>query len=184
MLYTCDCSVSELPHLSNITLHRHIDVHAYRDIQLLGISDVSQWGYAATVYLRVVNSLGIIQVYFIFRRGIPSNIYCDNGTNNVGAAHQIKALFIEHLFLIAVTTRVFYQWHFNPPAAPHFGELWEAAIKSTKNHFKHTLGTQILTYEKLHTIFTRIEGVLNSRPKPLTPLSSNPHDLCGHFLIG
>ncbi|KAF0709911.1 Uncharacterized protein FWK35_00027890 [Aphis craccivora] len=45
---------------------------------------------------------------------------------------------------------------------------------------------QVLTYEEFHTLITRIEGILNSRP--ITPISSDPHDLNaltpGHFLIG
>lgn len=70
--------------------------------------------------------------------------------------------------------------------APHFDGLWEADIKSTKFHLTHVVGNQILTFEELNTLVIRIEGILNSRP--LTPLSTDPHDLCaltsGHFLIG
>lgn len=69
---------------------------------------------------------------------------------------------------------------------PHFGGLRETAIKSTKSHLKYVIGTQILTIEEFQTLVTRIEGILNSRP--LTPISSDPNDLCaltpGHFLIG
>jgi len=61
-------------------------------------------------------------------------------------------------------TRVPCQWKFNPPAAPHFGGIWEAAIKSTKLHLKKVTGTQVYTLEELMTLIIRIEGVLNSRP--------------------
>ncbi|XP_022160656.1 uncharacterized protein LOC111026815 [Myzus persicae] len=85
-----------------------------------------------------------------------------------------------------LSSRIECNWHFNPPAAPHFGGLWEAAIKSIKFHLKLVIGTQILTYEEFQTVVTRVEGVLNSRP--LTPASTDPHDLDaltpGHFLIG
>ncbi|KAF0705087.1 Integrase catalytic domain-containing protein, partial [Aphis craccivora] len=53
------------------------------------------------------------------------------------------------------------RWHFNPPAAPHFGGLWEAAVKSMKTHFKRVIGTQLLTFEEMCTITQRIESILN-----------------------
>uniref|UniRef100_A0A2S2QM19 Integrase zinc-binding domain-containing protein n=1 Tax=Sipha flava TaxID=143950 RepID=A0A2S2QM19_9HEMI len=78
-----------------------------------------------------------------------------------------------------------------PQAAPHFGGLWEAAIKSAKTHLKRVIGTQILTMEEMMTLTVSIEGILNSRP--LTTLSikkiySSSNDSTsltpGNFLIG
>lgn len=123
---------------------------------------------------------------FVARRGIPSNIYSDCGTNYVGAARQLKALFDDPDLRMQASNRVASTWHFNPPAAPHFGGLWEAAIKSSKHHLRHVIGDQIFTIEELTTLVARVEGILNSRP--LTQISSDPNDLCpltpGHFLIG
>lgn len=48
-----DQFMSELPAISYIVLPRHIDVSIYKEIQLLGFSDASQVGYAATSFLRV-----------------------------------------------------------------------------------------------------------------------------------
>lgn len=67
------------------------------------------------------------------------------------------------------------RWHFIPPRSPHFGGLWESAIKSIKHHLFRVLGNANFTYEELNTILIRVEACLNSRL--LVPLSSEPSDL-------
>ncbi|XP_060846165.1 uncharacterized protein LOC132925818 [Rhopalosiphum padi] len=129
---------------------------------------------------------------FIARRGVCSDIFSDNATNFVGANNRLldlKKIFHseEHLTKIydALSTEGI-RWHFIPPRSPHFGGLWEASIKSIKNHLYRVLGTANLTYDELNTILIRIEAVLNSRP--LTPCYSDPTDTTpltpAHFLIG
>lgn len=143
------------------------------------------------VHLVVVTDLGTDAFLaaldrFVARRGIPSNIYSDCGTNYVGAARQLKSLFSDAKEQDRISSHLACTWHFNPPAAPHFGGIWEAGIKSVKTHLKYVIGQQILTHEEFITLITRIEDILNSRP--ITPASSYPHDLSaltpGHFLIG
>lgn len=128
---------------------------------------------------------------FSSRRGLPSDMYSDNGTYFVGASNEI-----EHDMQLIQTinpqeaakqvTNKSVQWHFIPPAAPHFGGLWEAGVKSTKYHLRRILGNGICTYEEMSTILCQIEGCLNSRP--LCPISADPDDFQiltpGHFLIG
>ena len=59
-------------------------------------------------------------------------------------------------------------WKFNPLAAPHFGGLWEAAVKSTKYHLKRIINDHVLTFIEISTLTCKIEACLNSRP--LTPI--------------
>ena len=78
-------------------------------------------------------------------------------------------------------------WDFIPEHAPHFGGLWEAAVKSFKRHLSRIVGDVKLTFEEMTTTLTQIEACLNSRP--LTPLpTSEDADFevltPGHFIIG
>jgi len=78
------------------------------------------------------------------------------------------------------------EWHFIPLHAPHFGGIWESAVKSAKYHLKRIVGDAALNFEEMYTTLALIETVLNSRP--LTPISNDSNDLSylipGHFLVG
>ncbi|XP_049865132.1 uncharacterized protein LOC126366187 [Pectinophora gossypiella] len=124
---------------------------------------------------------------FISRRGKPNQIYCDNGTNFIGANNELnKVVQLNLRAMQDFTAEEGIKFNFNPPYSPTLGGLWEAGVKSAKFHLKRVLGDLSLTYEELSTLCTQIEAVLNSRP--LTPLTSDPNDLSpltpGHFLIG
>lgn len=127
---------------------------------------------------------------FIGRRGLPEKIYCDNATNFVGASRELREL--RDTMLKEAETLVSYAadkgvgFIFIPPRAPHFGGLWEAAVKSAKGLLVRTVGKAMLTTEELQTVLVEVEAVLNSRP--IAPLSSDPSDgealTPAHLLIG
>lgn len=135
---------------------------------------------------------GFLAAYrrFIGRRGSCSSITSDCGTNFIGADKELQRMFgsasreLKELAKIIANDGT--QWKFNPPATPHFGGKWEAAVKSTKFHLRRVIGDTVLTYEELATLLSQIEAVLNSRP--LCAMSEDPTDLVpltpGHFLIG
>ncbi|KAL7726592.1 hypothetical protein ACLKA6_010457 [Drosophila palustris] len=78
------------------------------------------------------------------------------------------------------------QWKFIPPRAPHFGGLWEAAVKAAKHRLLRGAGNANLTPDELSTHLVDVEALLNSRP--LVADTSDPNDgeviTPGHLLIG
>ena len=79
------------------------------------------------------------------------------------------------------------EWHFIPERTPHFGGLWEAAVRSTKGHLRRIVGDVRLTFEELTTVLAQIEACLNSLP--MVPFDLPDDDgvevlTPGHFLIG
>ena len=129
---------------------------------------------------------------FVARRGKPSVIWSDHGTNFQGAASELKELYAflrdsqtQHSITNFCSTQRI-EWKFIPERAPHFGGLWEAAVKSMKRHLKKVAGNVKLNFEELTTVLAQIEACMNSRP--LTPLPDAEDNIevltPGHFLIG
>lgn len=129
---------------------------------------------------------------FIARRGCPAHIHSDNGKNFQGAKNELRELYqlmqkektSEEIATYCADQGI--QWHMVPPKAPHFGGLWEAAVKIAKKHLHRQLGNAMLSFEDMCTVLAQIEAAMNSRP--LTPLTEDPNDLAvltpAHFLIG
>lgn len=125
---------------------------------------------------------------FISRRGKPQNIYSDNGTTLIVGAHNELSKFLNsnNPYIQSFLADLNINFNFIPPYKPHFGGIWEAAVKSVKTLLRRVLTLTHLNYEELSTCLYQIEAILNSRP--LTPVSTEPSDLTylspAHFLIG
>ncbi|XP_045489818.1 uncharacterized protein LOC111003211 [Pieris rapae] len=123
----------------------------------------------------------------IARRGKPTEIFSDNGTNFVAAARELGSFMKQNKdFIFDFASQNSIIFHFIPAYTPHFGGIWESGVKSAKHHIRRVMRNCHLTFEEILTLFAQVEAILNSRP--LCPLSSSPDDLLtlspGHFLIG
>lgn len=183
--------------------HTGVDFTGYVDVKLnKGRGVKTTKGYVAVficmatkaVHLELVSDMSTSAFMAALkrmssRRGKPFHIYSDNGTNFVGAnrALQSELINLQQLFNNEFTTEINeleIQWHFNAPAWPSAGGLWEAAVKSLKHHLRRVVGDQKLTFEEYSTLLAQLEGCLNSRP--LCALTEDPDDLDyltpSHFL--
>ena len=78
-------------------------------------------------------------------------------------------------------------WSFTPSRAPHFGGLWESAVRLMKQTLKKVIGDQILWADEFTTLLYEAAVICNSRP--LAPMETHPTDgvtplTSGHFLTG
>jgi len=122
------------------------------------------------------------------RRGFPSDIYSDNGTNFRGADKELQNS-IKELDQDSIKSKLGVKginWHFNPPGAPHMGGCWERLIQSVKIALNLTLKERAPKEEVLFTFMLEAENLVNSRP--LTHVSVDPKDpeslTPNHFMIG
>ncbi|XP_033096702.1 uncharacterized protein LOC117100976 [Anneissia japonica] len=142
------------------------------------------------VHLEVAESLeadAFINAFrrFVARRGQPLKMFSDNGTNFVAGERELReALDNMNNSVVedALHTRGC-EWHFNPPAASHFGGVWERLIRSVRKVLHGVLRQQTLTTEVLHTLLTEVESILNSRPLTDLSLDQNHDPLTPNHLL-
>ena len=133
------------------------------------------------VHIEIAHSLdsdGFIMALhrFMARRGKPSKIVSDNGTNFVGAekelADEVKTINSKRLRDEMLMEAI--DWQFIPPHAPHMGGVWERIVKSVKNVLRQLVGNRLLNDEELLTFMAEVEKILNDRP--LTRMGSDARD--------
>ena len=123
---------------------------------------------------------------FINRRGKPTVMLSDCGTNFKGADKELKEnlkdLNQQKVGNFATSNCI--EWRFNPPGSPHMGGAWERLIRSVKHALKVVMKDRIFTDFQLQTLFTEMENILNQRP--LTKVSDDCNDFSAltpnHFL--
>ncbi|XP_062708422.1 uncharacterized protein LOC134288244 [Aedes albopictus] len=163
----------------------------------IGRSLVKRWVALFTcltiraVHLEVVHSLSTEACKmairrFVVRRGAPLEIRSDNGTNFLGASHELQQQIREmNQELSAVFTNAVTKWVFNQPSAPHMGGSWERLVRSIKIAFSSLSTTRNPDDETLLTLMIEAEGIVNSRPLTFVPLESESQAALtpNHFLL-
>ena len=102
---------------------------------------------------------------FISRRGKPSLIKSDRGTNFTAAESELRKSM----------QKFDVDWQFLPAGASHMNGVVERQIRTIRKVFTGLLtDEQRLTDDILATLFCEVEGIVNSRP--LTKVSDDPSD--------
>lgn len=71
---------------------------------------------------------------FIARRGTPAELWSDQGINFKGAEWELREAFESMVSVLQQQlVRQKIKFHFNPPAAPHFGGVREQEVWSVKS---------------------------------------------------
>ena len=148
---------------------------------------IKRWGCVFTclasraIHLEVVHSMSAASFIAAFqrftaRRGRPSRVFSDNGTNMVGGERELREELErwDHGLVDVYMADLRIDWSFNPPYASHRGGAIERMIRSIRKVLLAAVGTQLLTDEQLQTVMCEAERVVNSRP--LTYTSSDPRD--------
>jgi len=109
--------------------------------------------------------------HFICRRGPIRQLRSDQGTNFVGAKHELKAALAEldHERIRAELLQENCDWFtfaMNIPSSSHMGGVWERQIRivrSVLSPLSQNNGLQ-LDDESLRTLMCEAEAIINSRP--------------------
>ena len=99
----------------------------------------------------------------VSRRGLPSIVISDNGTNFVSADRELVA-DLDKEKIQDLTTGKGVKLCLNPPGAPHFNGVYEKMIKAAKRAMKNVLGDADVTDEELASAIVGAEGLIKSRP--------------------
>ena len=83
---------------------------------------------------------------FCSRRGSPSVVFSDNGSNFVVADYEMKKAFQQMLssssiyYIMQYASAHSIDWCFSQSCTPHFGGLWEAGVRAMKGIYERRWG--------------------------------------------
>ena len=193
-LYAKPC-IQRMADLPSVRLEMHKPAFTFIGVDVFGPfhvkygrAEIKRYGCLYTcfgtraVHIEKIDSMDTDSFLNSFRRfaagrGMPETVYLDMGTNLVGAFSELRAamqdLTTDTIANYAVKENV--TWHFRPPAASHWGGVWERMIGMVRGIMPAILSHTRLTDEILTTVFCEIEAIIDDRP--LTKLNDSPDDL-------
>lgn len=144
------------------------------------------------IHIEIVHSLSTDSCIlgfkrFVSRRGMPKEVYSDNGTNFRGASKELKQAIRDlNKRAVAKEFELELKWYFIPPAAPHMGGCWERMVRSVKQTLAEISPTRNPCDELLLSMMAEVESIVNSRPLTYVPIDCESSEALtpNHLLIG
>ncbi|XP_055910928.1 uncharacterized protein LOC129945299 [Eupeodes corollae] len=157
-----------------------------------------RWGMLLTcltlraIHIEIVHSLSsdsciLAFKRFISRRGMPKEVYSDNGTNFRGASKELQQAIRDlNKHAVAKEFELDLKWNFIPPAAPHMGGCWERMVRSVKQTLTEISPIRNPCDELLVSMMAEVESIVNSRPLTYVPIDFESSEALtpNHLLIG
>jgi hypothetical protein len=122
-------------------------------------------------------------------RGNIRKLFCDRGTNFVGASTALKEAWNEIVNpeTAALLAKLDCEFVFNPPTASHMGGVWERQIRTIHSILTNFLNKQPgrVTSSEIRTQFYETMAIVNSRPLSVENLydSQAPRPLTPNHLL-
>ena len=135
--------------------------------------------------LTTMEFLQVLRRFFSYR-GYPKVLISDNGSQMVGAEHELR-LMVEgwdNTKLKEYCADRGMKWQFTTPDAPHQNGCSEAMVKTVKKALKKAIGEAVLTPFELYTCFFEVANLVNQRPIGRVP--NDPDDgayLCPNDIL-
>lgn len=138
------------------------------------------------VHLEVLDELSSDAFINAFRclialRGPVSTLFCDRGTNFVGAQSELAQGYREMVEPLQMALQPHQcEFKFNTPGSSHMGGVWERQVRTVRNVLRGILIEKRPTLDctSLRTLFHEIAAIINSRPLTVDtlndPLSLRP----------
>ncbi|XP_062704820.1 uncharacterized protein LOC109430144 [Aedes albopictus] len=143
------------------------------------------------VHLEVAHNLTAQSCAMAIRRfntrwGPAAEYFSDNGTNLKAASKEFTQQVQEIGYECADQfSSARSKWHFNPPATPHMGGIWERMVRTVKSVMEVLNDGRKLTDEILLTSIAETADMINSRPLVYASSGSLQESITpNHFIRG